>query len=727
EVLISVMLGMIILSMVLSMWYYAYKNWTLDRIRTNLKVNLEIAIERIKEEIRLSSATHISLYKPVSETEYKAISFPVAEPDVNGFFALDNEDNIDWDNSVIYHVYQNPATSNTEFRRTEFTDNHDVLIDKTQRDAQLASVVADGDGSGAVNSVNATTKVIFTSLAELTIAPKAQEFDGYSPTVKRSDNISFGSVRLESGNHDLKFEVTNKNTSSTGYGMGIDNIAITPSGCQREAEVYTPQDTSGDSDSVSGPDVAWSGNYFLEYNSNDVGDYITLRLYYDAYLECNFNNSMRENTLLLGDALYVKLPDFEEGYEAVWNAEIEAGSASGDGQKTDFTLPLDGITIRNVISKSNIDIASRTSDDYYLVRVKFESHSPAISPDTTIYQLTIGEAYLDRKFANEDCVSPFVTTTPGETRIKLYFTNAGNDVSQSTTISQGSSTYSNWVIFPIEFEIGEDYPKYDYFVTFYIQKDGDENPSYASCWAGTNPPDINSYLMGGNHAAQALWASPTDYLGHEATPPFADGKYTSSAHVYAQATVEVWSNEGSVTSEIYDTKVANPNYAGSIERSESEPSGSSITVYGRSSDDPLMAGASWSSESVSGSGRYVQFRADLLAAPHWTSISDSSLVVTDIDYKNNNVILDASGEFLVPGIYCPWIDNVKIKWPGSTMMCDISGYFAQKPDYGIIKLTVDGEELLKGLELRMTVSEDFQGKTYESFIATEVEPRNTAK
>ncbi|MBL7158822.1 MAG: hypothetical protein ISS91_04875, partial [Candidatus Omnitrophica bacterium] len=46
EVLISVMLGMIILSMVLSMWYYAYKNWTLDRIRTNLKVNLEIAIER---------------------------------------------------------------------------------------------------------------------------------------------------------------------------------------------------------------------------------------------------------------------------------------------------------------------------------------------------------------------------------------------------------------------------------------------------------------------------------------------------------------------------------------------------------------------------------------------------------------------------------------------------------------------------------------------------------
>ena len=176
EVLISVMLGMIILSLVISMWYYAYKNWTLDRIRTSLRVNLEIATERIKEELRLSSATYISLYKPSGETEYKAISFPVAGEGANGFFALDAEGDIYWDGSVIYHVYENPSTGNTELRRTEFTSNHDVLVDKPQRDAQLASVVTDGDGSGAVNSDNASTKVIFTSLVDLTISPKSQEF-----------------------------------------------------------------------------------------------------------------------------------------------------------------------------------------------------------------------------------------------------------------------------------------------------------------------------------------------------------------------------------------------------------------------------------------------------------------------------------------------------------------------------------------------------------------------
>ncbi len=73
------------------------------------------------------------------------------------------------------------------------------------------------------------------------------------------------------------------------------------------------------------------------------------------------------------------------------------------------------------------------------------------------------------------------------------------------------------------------------------------------------------------------------------------------------------------------------------------------------------------------------------------------------------------------------MDNVAIDWPGEAKMCDISGYFAQKPDYGIIKLTVDGQELTKGLEFNLTVSETLQSETYEASLTSEIEPRNTGR
>ena len=60
-------------------------------------------------------------------------------------------------------------------------------------------------------------------------------------------------------------------------------------------------------------------------------------------------------------------------------------------------------------------------------------------------------------------------------------------------------------------------------------------------------------------------------------------------------------------------------------------------------------------------------------------------------------------------------------------MCDVSGYFAQKPNYGIIKLTVDGNDLIKGLGLTLEVVEDFQDDQIEVALTVEVEPRNTGK
>ena len=700
EVMMSVLLGTILFGIVFSIWYFSYKNWTLDRVRTTMRVDMEIAVERIKEELRLSSTTYLSLLKPSGETEYTAISFPAVTPDVNGFFPLDASDLIEWDRSIIYHAYDNPVSGFKELRKTEFSNNNSVLINQTQRETQLANAVSAGDGSGGPNAVNAVTKTIIERISAFTVDPKAQEFDGYSLSIRRSDNVTFGSIALAPGNHDFSFEVTEKNDDSSGYKLGVDTFSVNPSGCLQEMEVYTPQSSSGDTNSKVGPNVMWSGNNFIEYDSDSIGDYVTFRIYYDTWLDANFNNSARNNTVLTGDDLYIKLPDFDEGSDAVWQAEVEAGSASGDAVKSDFSTDLTGVTIRNLVLGGNIDSDGDT------VRIKFDSHS--------VQALTIVEAYLDERQADEDAVNPPVINTPGTTRTQLYFTDATGGIAPGITIAAGGEVYSNWVIFPIE-------TAKNYFVTFLL---GAGSTSY---WAGTDPVSINSYLMGpdtmgGNYVSQASWSVPA--LHDNANLPPDDTCY-STANIYTTASIEVWSDNGSVTTEIYDTKLSSPSYISTVWDS----SATGVSVSGRSSSDPLMSGALWTAGSVSGTGRYAQVMADLATTPYWTCMDHSAINVTDAEYKNSSIEnCSICGKYLIPGVDEPWLDNIKVTWqPPATIICDMSGYFAQDADYGIIKLLVDGQELMKGIEFNITTLGDVQGDPITSALTAEVEPRNTGK
>ena len=664
EVITAITLGMILMGIVLSMWYFSYRNWTLERIRSKLRINLEIAMEQLKEEVRLSSTTYTSLYLPASETEYKAISFPQATADSNGFFTLVTEDEIYWDKSVVYHVYDNAGT--TELRKTTFTDNNSVLTDKTQRESQLSTVVADGDGSSATNGANATTKVIFENLVDLTITPQAQEFDGYSATTTRSDNVEFGSVRLDPGYHELKFTVTENNPSSSGYAIGVDSLTISPSGGQREAEYYNPPyATSGDSASKVYA-IGWSGNNYLEYGSDSIGDYVVFRLYYDLWRESNFDGAVLENTILTGNDLYAKLAEPKEGGTGMWYASTQIGVNSVDYPEAGESVVLPAnIAIRNILSSSAIE------QDGELSRFRFVSHSLA--------DLVVSEAWLVERSSNDDgtgtAVQLFFSDTPvlvGEEELDTSGDEIGGTVGvtpTSITIPAGSYVYSNWAVFAIDMTK-------DYFITFATPA---ANVVY---WKPTVAGSANSYYSELDSAASSGWTNST-----------------ATDYIFATEDAETWTSQGTVTSAIYDSKLSNPGYTG-ISWSQYVPAGTTVVVKGRSSDDSTMSGATaWSSipaSTISNSdGRYVQFQATFTASDPYDDL--------------------------------PWIDDVTIDWPGEAKMCDISGYFTQKPNYGIIKLTVDGEELTKGLEFSITVSEDFQGETYEAFGSTEAEPRNTGR
>jgi len=668
EILASFALGALLVGIVLSMWYFAYRNWAVERIRTRLRIDLEVAIENIKKEVRLSNSAYMSFYRPTGDTAYRAISFPMATPDGNGFLTLIGEE-IYWDKSVIYHVYDNPSTGYVELRRTEFTDNNTVLTDQTLRETQLLNVVANGDGSGGPNDTNTTTKVILerlNNLQGLKIVPTAQTFDGYSPTVTRSENIEFGSIRLEAGDHTFKYEVVDQNPSSTGFRLGIDTISITPSGGAREAEIYTPVASSGDGDSVVFTE-GWSGNNYFEYNADATSDYVTFQLAYDAWVESNFNNAILDNTVLTGSTLYIKLATPKEGGAISWFADAQTGVDSADYPSVGGEPSLANMAIRNVLLADNIET------DGELVRIKFVAHS------TNDFVIT--EAWIVERSAGDDgtgtAVQLFFSDTPtllGEPEPDDAGDEIGGTVGVTPTgitITANHYVWSNWAVFAID-------ETKDYLVTFFTSNG---NVIY---WNGTS---TNSYYSDMDAASSNTWNNST-----------------ASNAIYAVGEMEVWTASGTVTSAIYDTKIADPAY-NQLAWSYSVPAGTSVEFKTRSSDDEFMSGATaWSAIIGSslnpqtlaiGTGRYVQFQATLSTTAPYSDF--------------------------------PWIDNVIIDWPGESKLCQISGYFTQKPDYGIIKLTVDGQDLTKGLEFTVTVQEEFRSETYEATLTSEVEPRNSGK
>ncbi len=752
EVLMAVAISAFLTATVIGMWYFAYKNWSVENVRTRMRANLEVAMERIKSDARLSSATYTSGY-PDDAVTYEGLSLPLAQADENGFFALDGE-NIYWDTSVLYHLYENDETGNKELRRTVFTNNHDIIMDSARREAQLASVVENGDGSAAENAANSVTDDKFLPRSEtersrqtidFSVSPKALGFNGYSPDIKRT-NVSFGCINLAPGYHDLTFEVIGKDEDSSGFAMGIDSLSITPSGSAREMEVCVNHndllDTVAGSDggvsSKVGPDETWSGKNYFEFSSGAVSDFVTFRMYYDLWRESNWRGvSQRENTILTGDDLYVKLPNFlqDEGIETTWQADDQTGVAQTDYNDAGGNpYPLNNITVRNVVSYGALTLEGD------LVRVNFACHSPLPSPplDPTINYLKITSAYIDERdgtSGNEHnpVYNPAVPAT-NNTRVQLFFNVDANGVILETgngniepggIIPLGESRYSNWAIYPIT--IDPDNQK-DYLVTFHIESSAAQ--AYVCYWPVAT--GTGSYLHFDDYASDDNWAVPVDRTGalfnppdELPDPPDEGDDCTSSRYTYVTASLDVWSGEGSITSESYDTELISPAYDGTIRRTEFEPAGSSVVVQARSSDtDDMQDASEWG---TIGNGRYAQFRANLSSTPYWTCINHPLFTRTDADYKSGNMTCATCGEWLSPAANCPWIDNVTISWPGTEKVCEISGYFVQKPNYGIISLSIDGQLLQKSLEFKINVSEDLADTTNEVSLTAEVQPRNTGK
>ena len=783
EILVAMALALLVIAVVIPAWTMTSRILKNESDRTSMRIDLVKALETIKSELRLTNLNYMCLY-PEGGGPYTGISFPVAETDANGFFTINDGNDIDWDKTVIYHIYQEGSGPKT-LRRT-IIESRDNSMTETQRMAELQNVVTSGEGPDG----SSTNEDFLINVDTFEIQSLSPIIDFYDPsdTPVRVGKVTFGWAQLVPGDHTIRFTITGSNPDSSGSDIGIDSIMIEPSGSMRDAEYYaTDFAPPGALLSVGGATSTvyssmWSNNGYLEF-AGGADNYIEISDSYDLWRESAFDNISMDNVKKTGNEarIELELPDNDEPGTIDWMAVVEAG------EENDMLLPDSSVppmVIRNIVTSPNI---AETAD---FIRVKFRSSSNE--------SLTIGRAYITRRSTTEGC-NGLENETPGSLEPDEYhmhqqiFFDQGGTITPGITIPANSEVWSVWTAFPFT-------PDNDYLVSIYLSDVTDMNckgwtgdPSkersfyintagWLSCTADSSTDiftsDSHSLIDGdavvifGDSAPVGL-SMLSDSFPEMAGTPFwhyyvanatndtfqlsitSDGsdivdfagngsnlyvkKIGYSNDIFITEEIDGRVITGSVTSGIFDTTLASPSY-NEVKWSEEPEDDTEITLKVRSDNDRYMTGADiWdivpgvtnnpASLSIS-ADRYVQFRAELTSGVFWES-SGSKMDYSDyISAQKALPVYDfpQSGGPMVAGAYSNCIDDVEITWDGEESLCAITGYIAKKNDYGQAKITVDGSDLEKILRVFIKLSStDFAGRRIVEENYIDIEPRNTGK
>jgi hypothetical protein len=743
------MVALFVLTAILSAWIFAYRTWTAEERRTSLRIGLLKAMETIKKDIRRSSATYMSFY-PSGGGPYTAISLPVADTNADGLYPLNAMYEIDWQKTVIYHVWTD-GEGNKTLRRTVY-DPRDNTMDQSQRYTQLENVVTTGTGDTGSTTDNDFMEDLDTF--EIETLPFIFNFYENSVDPVRRGKEVFGWARFSDGDHTVRFEVTGKDDSSTGYKLGIDLLKIEPCGKPRDVEYANSPPAGGGGIGSSGASInrvygtEWTNNNYLEYAATAEGDYIEFTDYYDLWRDSAFDDASKDNTTVYvdendyyGKRVKLEMPwDRTEGAEHIawlaYNETLDTVEAGRDGNVNPVdpsSQPGSGTTIRTVISSENID------EEGDLIRVQLKTYQGG--------ELLASRAYITRQDGGS--ANPYDglenLSPPGRAREEdhrhqelffkdVYDQDYDSDVEEITNTAwipadsaDRTEIWSEWTAFPFVKEISG--APVNYLITLHVPYKQKAGCKY---WQGST--------------AHSYWFDESDLvqpdIKHASGTPLWTGicDINTSNDIFAVAKIDVWSKKGTVESGICDTKKSSVSYTG-IRWSEYDPAGTEILLKARSSNNKFMDGATdWSSITGSttnphslsiGNGRYVQFLAELSTDPVWEAPGQT---LSYADYVSAQLGLPNAWDFPayggiphITGVYTTWVDDVEIRWPGSDRICVISGYVARKDDYGEAKVMVDGKDLVRVLGVDISVSMQLQDQTIVEEVSTEVEPKNTGK
>jgi hypothetical protein len=427
----------------------------------------------------------------------------------------------------------------------------------------------------------------------------------------------------------------------------------------------------------------------------------------------------------------------------VWQPYSQTADSNTEGR--DGNMAGYPETIRTIIPNAYIDYGGD------MVRVKFKA------PSTNPY--AIATAYITRRNGTSGSNGVPNQSTVGleidefHRHQQLFFTDTydmDSDLDTTDTvpyvfIPAGGEAWSEWVEFPIVLTdtFGTDL---DYFVTFCVPDLA--TITWPTGWTFDPLQNDLRYWLDSGGTTHSYYIDVGGVITYNnlliaaGTPDWSTGGYTINTFngIAAVRAIDVWSKTGTIESDIFDTMKDDPVY-NEVKWSEVAPSGTEVLMKVRSSDDQFMSGAStWDSISGStsnpaslsvGTGRYVQFFSELSSEPFWegptTTLSIADYVDTQLGLGADYLFPQDTGEYMTTGVYSTWIDDVEIDWPGHERICVISGYIARDTNYGQCKVIIDGQDIVKTLDVYIKFSTDVQGRIVTEEGSVEVEPRNTGR
>lgn len=604
EVIASMTILVIAISMALSGYLFLLKNANQADVQHQLDGEVQAAIESLKMDLRLSSMDEIFGY-PKGAPPYKAISFPVAKinPDTGRLNRDPNTREIIWDETVIYHIVSGAPDKLT---KTTFSPRNNTL-DDPERQAQLNFVVENDGPQGVVNAENASSKIIFNNLLNWGLSPQTGLFSAYAASPDQ-EIISMGYSLLNADTNTFTFKIIGRHPdNTTGYKIGIDQIIGSPSYRYQEAEtkvcIY-----DGATAPILHKNISYGNRHELLFNGLATDDSFTITLNNDQWEVTDFSDgggfASNDKTVILPDYTLDDIVVKLEANDVIWETESQTGDFVG------FTTNLTEATISVMLKGANLTENGgqiRGGGQRCCLTFRADNGSPV-----TIDNVWIGES--------NDSNNVTMVYSALEPAMPVTF-NTGN---AETTINQHGLITSDWINIPID-------PNKNYIVTYHISE-----ASQLKIWSDKRAFDANT-----DKTTQIITSSSTNMI--YAIPVLESVKAS-------------YVKNGIYTSDIMDTKLVSPNYK-DFSWDSLIPAGTKLEFKIRYGNNPNLSDAdsfknitaitamqSASSFFLRGTKRFVQFQA-LMESDSETNLQTPRLRAVTIDWTGESRMVNVMGKF----------------------------------------------------------------------------------
>ncbi len=680
ELLVASTVLIVILAALMPLAMFVATGYLKVRTMSDLNAQALIAQERIKQDLTGTARSEIIMY-PSGATSAKATSFPVLRRDPSSTSApLDANGNIQWNQTVIYHMYYNSATQRNELRRTVFNPRDNTLT-ALQRLYQLVYTWLYGEGRyGIYNTQNATTETLLDNVLSYRISSGRAEVDGYSSTHVREVN-PLGTWVLYTGYQYFLFRVTGKNSSSSGYKMGLDNITVSATGDSYDLEYFLPPHATYGPTAVSENMSAfsgWTNNAQLYFPATGAGQYVYFRIHNDMWLETMFNHetAVMENTELTFDPAIGENICQMIGNRNNWLATVQSLGAP----PTPDTFSYTNGTVRVALKSQDTTLGHTIAFPGARGRVTFTADPSSAK------KLTIVKAYIMERDSGYNGV-------PG-TEHQLFFADAAAGTDPGISVynsNQSVKIIGQSKVTSDLFDLAID-PNKEYLVSYYI-----------GATAGEGAPTVWEDATGSVHS---YYVGSGDYSGTADWSGLASGSVTDLAKIVGVESVYcTYPETATYTSRIQDTRLANPAFMSANWR-ETHSATCSMKLRVRAGDLPDLADApAWSSaleftdpagtNSLTGlpTGRYIQ----------WQAVFNT----------------------IAPNTQTAKLRDVSVLWPGERRGVDVTVALEKNADMGMFELYVNGyPPSPAALNMAFVLRQDVRGQPFERQLVVEAAPRN---